>query len=112
LKEIIDAGILTPPVALHCHYKGRDLVARIHADAQVEFQGKRYTSLSLAGAAARATVIGVRDDGELPSTNGWAFWKYTDPAGESKQIDAVRIAYAERIRSPSGTGRQPKERAG
>jgi hypothetical protein len=112
MREIIDAGILNPPVALHCHYKGRDLVARIHADAQVEFQGKRYTSLSLAGAAARATIIGVRNGGELPSTNGWAFWKYTDAAGESKQIDAARAAYTKRSRTPSGTSPQTEKRTG
>jgi predicted type IV restriction endonuclease len=112
LREIFDAGILRAPVALHCHYKGRDLVARINADAQVEFQGKRYTSLSLAGAIARATVIGNREDGGPPSTNGWTFWKYTNAAGEEKEIDAARVAYTERSRSSAGASPQTKERAG
>lgn len=106
LQQLIDAGILRAPVELHCHYKGKDLSARIEDDGSVDFRGVKYKSLSVAGGAARETIIGPRAGGGAPSTNGWTFWKFFDADGEARLIDAARVRYAERSTSAAPSSKR------
>lgn len=90
LSDVLAAKLLTPPVTLTRRYKGRSLSATIESDGSVTCLGKHYTSLSLAGAAARASVVGLRQDGKPPATNGWKFWRVTGSGGKSVPLDALR----------------------
>jgi predicted type IV restriction endonuclease len=90
LQDLIQAGLLRPPVALERDYKEKRLTARIESDGTVTCLGKTYDSLSMAGAFARASVARVRADGKPPATNGWTFWKLRDPTGELVEVDVVR----------------------
>jgi len=94
LQDLIQAGLLHPPVALERQYKGKRLTARIEADGSVTCLGKKYDSLSLAGGMARASVVGLRDHGGPPSTNGWTFWKMHGASGGLVEVNVVRQMYA------------------
>ncbi|MBK7877785.1 MAG: type I restriction enzyme HsdR N-terminal domain-containing protein [Planctomycetes bacterium] len=107
LRQLIDAGVLRPPVELSCHYKGRDLTARIERDGTVTCMSATYPSLSIAGSVARASIRGRRPDGKLPATNGWSFWSYRASDGSLQKIDQARQAIGARERAAS-----PRERAG
>lgn len=96
LLQIIEAGILRPPVPLTCRYKGKNLSARIEASGAVTFGGASHGSPSAAACAARASVIGRRPDGSPPATNGWAFWRYTSPEGRVMPLDLARQSFAAR----------------
>jgi hypothetical protein len=110
LSALIEAGCLSPPVKLTCRYKGRDLEARIVKAGDVECLGERYQSLSLAGGAARASIIGRRPDGGLPPTNGWAFWRVRAADGKLRPIDHARQRFLKERRS--GLAGKPTASAG
>jgi predicted type IV restriction endonuclease len=95
LLNLIEAGLLHPPVPLERAYKGKHLTARINADGTVTCQGKSYTSLSIAGGMARATVVGMRDNGGPPSTNGWTFWKMRNAKGDLVEVDSARKLFVQ-----------------
>ena len=90
LLDLIEAGLLQPPVRLEREYKGKILTARIEKDGRVRFGRDTFDSISNAGGAARASVIGLRPDGRHPPTNGWTFWKMPGPAGKPVPVDHVR----------------------
>lgn len=93
LLDLIEAGVLHPPVELVKRYKGRDLAARIEANGGVRFLGDVFESLSLAAGKARAAVIGPPKKGAYWPTNGWVFWKYRDAGGALKEIDDARRSF-------------------
>lgn len=94
LADLIEAGIITPPFPIHVNFKGKDFAAEIDPDGFVLMNGKRHTSLSIAGGIVRATVSGKPDDG-LPyrRVNGWTFWRYIDAGGQVKPLDVLRKKY-------------------
>lgn len=85
LKALLDQGILKAPVPLFRDYKGHRLAAVLRSDGTIEFNGNRYDNPSLAGSAARETIIG-----RPASTNGWGFWQYKDSKGDVLQLDDAR----------------------
>ena len=105
LAELIEVGILHPPVKLFCTYKDNDLSAQVERDGAVVWNGQRFQSLSLAASAARASIRGRREDGKLPATNGWIFWKYKSADGQTREMDHARQEYLKahgRTQSSSG----------
>jgi hypothetical protein len=88
LKDVIDAGLLKPPLKLTVHYEGADLEADLLADGSVRFQGKTFKTCSAAGEYARSTITGHR-----MSTNGWVFWRCQDEAGTWVPLDVARQKY-------------------
>ncbi len=94
LEDLIEAGIIKPPFSIHVGFKGRDFSAEIDKDGFVLLEGKRHTSLSVAGGTVRAKVSGKPKDG-LPyrRVNGWTFWRYTDDDGDSQKMDKLRKQY-------------------
>lgn len=96
LKQIIDAGILTPPLNVHATYRGQTLTAQIDGDGSVIFGGRRHKSLSGAGNAAKrdAGYTGPR-----AATRGWTFWKFTDSEGHDRPIHALRRRFFQRQRA-------------
>jgi hypothetical protein len=91
LKQIIDAGVLTPPVRPFRRYKGQELVAQLLPDGRVEFQGTCYDSGSTSADYARGTITGRR-----MHTNGWVFWQYQDEKGKKMLLADARNAYLAR----------------
>jgi hypothetical protein len=90
LAHLIHAGLIHPPVEVERDYKGHRLVARIESDGRVSFGGKSYPSPSTAGGMARATVIGMRKNGQPPPTNGWTFWRLRTRDGEPVELASLR----------------------
>lgn len=91
LKDLIDAGIVKPPLDLSRTYKGQELRARIEPDGRVRFGNEVVDSLSRAGSLAMASVRGkVR--GKLPSVDGWTFWRFMGENGKATLIDEKRRA--------------------
>lgn len=91
LDDLIAAGLLKAPLRLFCRYKNQMLEAKLLPTGDVEFQNKRYASLSAAGAAARQTITGRK-----MSTDGWRFWQVQGNAGKPRMLGQVRDAYAKR----------------
>lgn len=85
LRDVIQAGLLRPPVKLFRHYKGRDLEAELLPQGAVTFQGTDYRTASAAADSARRTVTG-----RSMNTNGWTFWQYRDENGNVLELDAAR----------------------
>ena len=97
LADLIEAGLLQPPLALEKRYKGVRLEAIVEADGRVRFAGESYNSLSTAAGMARRTVIGAPPGYAYPATNGWIFWQFRDPAtGQLRLIDDLRQQYLQR----------------
>lgn len=105
LSDLVAAGIVIPPLAIEASYKGQRLVATIHSDGTLAFQGQRFLTLSDAGGRARGMVSGDR---ETYSTNGWTFWSYRDTQGVRKPMAELRDRYlaqqAHPNRDPSQAG--------
>lgn len=93
LQQLLGAGFLRAPVDLNREYRGHPLKARIESDGSVTWNEKRFTSLSAAGSAAKASVAGLTEKGEMPATDGWAFWNYCGAEGEWLPIDHARQLY-------------------
>jgi len=91
LKDLIAAGLLTPPLKLTVHYKGHDLEAELLRDGTVTFRGEKYRTCSTAGDSARSTITGRR-----MSTNGWTFWQYRNEGGKLVPLDAARQEFLKR----------------
>ena len=88
LREIIDAGLIKPPLKLSRHYRGTNLEAELLLDGSVRFQDKTFKTLSAAGNYARGTITG-----RPMSTNGWAFWCYQNQDGNVVPLDAAWQEY-------------------
>jgi predicted type IV restriction endonuclease len=93
VKQLIDAGLLHAPTELEREYKGKVLKARIEKDGRVTFDRETHHSPSLAGAMARASVIGRKTGGKLPATNGWTFWMTKDGSGQLVMLAELRDRY-------------------
>jgi hypothetical protein len=85
LRDLIAAGLLSPPVRLFRKYRGEMMEAVVLPDGGVEFQAARYDSCSTAAEVARSTVTGRR-----MNTNGWEFWQYLDAGGKARTLSATR----------------------
>lgn len=91
LSNLIDAGLIKPPVKMEKNYKGTILRATILPDGKVEFEGTPYNSLSTAATHAVATVSGRR-----MAQDGWQFWKLQEPnTGQWKSLHTIRKAFLE-----------------
>jgi predicted type IV restriction endonuclease len=90
LSAMERAGLISLPIGLEAHYKGRRLNATLQVDGQVEFGGRHYPSLSAAGGAAKASAGTQRPDGKPFATNGWDFWHVRTPDGGSVSLLALR----------------------
>jgi hypothetical protein len=84
LADLIEGGILRPPVKLTKRYKDRDFDAELLADGSVRFAGVVYDSCSAAASAATKSV------GGRERSNGWRFWLYRDAQGQLVPLDAAR----------------------
>ncbi len=91
LRDLIEAGIIDPPLVLEKDYKGVDLEAVVQQDGTVLYDGEAYDSPSTAGGMARKSVIGAPEGRPYPQTNGWVFWRFRHPeSGELHKLDVLR----------------------
>lgn len=91
INDLIKAGLIAPPLELERKYKGANLKATILPDGSVMFEGKKYNSLSTAGANARKSVVGSISNLQV---NGWTFWKFKDKkSGKMIYIGNLRGLY-------------------
>ncbi len=70
LKDLIDAGILKPPLKVTKCYRGTDLEADLLPTGVLKFQETEYTAPSSAAKAVTGKP-----------TDGWHFWQYRDKDG-------------------------------
>jgi hypothetical protein len=90
LRDLIEAGIVEPPLTLEKQYHGVDVQATVLADGKIQYGGKGHDSPSAAGAAAKRKVRNLRGD-KGPATLGWDFWSCRDPeTGELVKLDVLR----------------------
>lgn len=96
LENLLNAKIIKAPFSIHARFKGQDFFAQIDKDGFVLLEGKRHTSLSVAGGIVRAKISGKPEDGlAYRRVNGWTFWRYIDDNGISKKMDYLRKLYKE-----------------
>ena len=69
LALLVRDKLIDTPAHLVAIFHGKKLRAKITASGVVIFAKASYSSLSMAGAAAKASVIG-----KAATTNGWTFW--------------------------------------
>jgi hypothetical protein len=94
VRDLIDAGLLRPPLDLVRTYLGREVRARVEVTGQVAVNGKLYSSLSRAASAAREEVKGgLTTESKRLHTNGWTFWQYRDGDGALRELDILRRRY-------------------
>lgn len=74
------AAHIRAPMKLRARCKGQMLHATVRRDGTVRYDGKLYTSPSLAGAAAR----------KYRTCNGWTFWQYERAPGDWVLLDELR----------------------
>ncbi len=91
---LIREGIVSAPLQLTAEYRGQTLKAQLVPDGTVVFDGKRYKTLSGAGAHAKATITG-----KPTATDGWVFWHYRNQNGEIVPLDAARQEFLKRSES-------------
>ena len=90
LTDLIQAGVIDPPLDLYRTYRGHRLAARVEADGSVTVGTESYGSLSAAAGVARASVGGTPRGGLGAQVNGWTFWHFTDLDGKSKAVQVLR----------------------
>jgi len=90
LGQLIDSGLVRPPLDLEHRYKGEVLTARIDGPDRIVFAGATYDSLSTAGGVARRSISNAGGDRAYPQTNGWTFWQYRRPDGTLRVLDELR----------------------
>jgi hypothetical protein len=92
--DLINAGLLQPPLSLERKYKGVQLEAVIEADGRVRFGAEAFDSLSAAGGVARNSAVGAPAAEPAPATNGWTFWQYRDAAtADLRPVGDLRQQY-------------------
>ena len=74
------AAYIDGPLKLRARCKGELLRATVLRSGTIRFNGKLYTSPSLAGAAAR----------KYRTCNGWTFWQYERAPGDWVLLDELR----------------------
>jgi hypothetical protein len=65
---------------LRAHHKGKRLAASVRRDGRIRFNGKLFTSPSLAAVAAC----------KRPTADGWTFWQYQRAPGDWVLLDEMR----------------------
>lgn len=96
LIDLINAGLIRPPLVLHKTFKGKEFKAQVEVDGTVTFQGRRYNSLSEPAGAARKTIIGAPKGKKIPPTNGWIFWHFRDNDGKDLEMAELRERLVQR----------------
>ena len=79
-RKAVLAEYISGPLKLRAKFKGRIFTARVRRDGKVRFDGKVYTSPSVAAAVAC----------KRKTCNGWKFWQYERAPGDWVRLDSLR----------------------
>lgn len=79
-RRPILADHITGPMTLRARHKGKTIRAFVRKTGVIFFDGKHFTSPSLAGAHAV----------KRPTCNGWTFWHYERAPGDWVPLDTLR----------------------
>src|SRR5207253_8459609 len=103
LQQLIDSGILRPPLRIEHEFEGVTLRATITTDGNIRFNGRVYgalrsngTPLSTAAGVALATVRDPPPGRRLVPADGWLFWRFRSEDGRLLAIDVLRRRYRDR----------------
>ena len=89
LKDLIDEGLLKPPLKLvHCPRTGNPLAAEVCADGSIRFEGRSFPNPGAAAVAAMGNK-------QRPVT-GWGFWRCQQDDGELIPLAALKKEYLKR----------------
>ncbi|MFJ4513050.1 hypothetical protein [Streptomyces sp. NPDC088816] len=100
-EEMMAAGRVIPGATLHGDYMGQRHTATVLTSGQIRYQEKVYPSLSAAGRAVKLHVRGRNTPESTLSTDGWDFWRTTDPVcGDEVSLKTLRrrVVHAQRDR--------------
>jgi hypothetical protein len=78
--EAVLGTYIAGPMKLRATFKGNNIAAHVRKDGVIRFEGGKYTSPSLAAAAAC----------KRKTCNGWTFWKYERAPGDWVKLDNLR----------------------
>jgi hypothetical protein len=94
LKDLIDAGILTPG-KLAKNYNGTDLEAELLGSGVVMFNGEPFGHCSGAAVAAKRTVTDEKmiATGKRIVADGWDFWRYQAETGNWVPLNEAKKKY-------------------
>jgi hypothetical protein len=101
LGQLIERGLLKPPLDLENTYRGRRLTARIGADGRVTCLEERFDSVSTAAGRALHSVRPAPPGQPYPAANGWIFWHFRDADGQLRLLDELRRRYRQSTRADS-----------
>ena len=96
VRDLIQTGLIRPPLDLVKRYKGQQLSGRIERDGRVSSVGETHDSLSTAAGMARKSVIGAPPGRKYPQTNGWTFWQFRDEDGQVRDLTVLRERFVAR----------------
>lgn len=95
LQDLLEAGLIKPPITLTGNYKGHQLRATIDGAGNVTCLGTTYGSLSTAAGVAISSVVDARGSAQHHAVNGWTFWMVQDKDGRLQPIGHLRKRYRE-----------------
>ena len=97
VSDLIEAGLIIPPLELERMYRGIRLTATIQRDGRVAVDGQLYDTLSAAAGISLKPLREPPPRHSLPTANGWTFWRYRDlETGSLEEIDLLRQQYLAR----------------
>ena len=108
LTDLIEVGLLDPPVRVRATYLKFDFAATITAEGAITFRGKTYraqrgdhgTPLSTVASIAATTVRKPPVGRQLVPVDGWLFWRFRDREGKLVPLDALRREFVEQNLRP------------
>jgi hypothetical protein len=79
-RKPVLANYITKAMIIRGRHKGKTIHASVTKTGLIRFEGKQFTSPSMAGAHAV----------KRPTCNGWTFWSYERAPGDWVPLDALR----------------------
>ena len=88
LRELIAAGVLSPPLKIVHDYGGRLLQAEVGMKGSVQIGDRDFATLS------SAAVVAINESGmntrPVKAINGWVFWKFEGDDGRLCSLETLR----------------------
>jgi hypothetical protein len=79
-RKPILADYISAAMTIRARHKGKVIKAVVRKTGHITFDGKQFTSPSLAGAHAV----------KRPTCNGWTFWQFERAPGDWVPLDTLR----------------------
>jgi hypothetical protein len=94
IVDLLEAGLLRPPVTLYGYYEQQRIVATLRGDGTFVCGSTISSSPSVAAGLAITSKWGRRTPGRnYWSINGWQFWQVSSRDGETVTLADLRREY-------------------